>query len=440
MVAPTGAGKTVMFAYVIRAGLNKGRNIAVVAHRRELVEQIKSFLSSVIPYGPLHVTTCQSFLKLYGKKDFDFIVVDEAHHVVSATYHKILARYPEAAVLGVTATPERLDGRGLGEIFEEMVVGPDVADLISRGFLSRFVYYAPTNVMEGHNVRTVAGDYSKPAIEAIVDRNAVIGDAIQYYKKYMENRRCLVFCSSVRHAENVANAYNKSGIPSVSIDGSMSFEERFALLKKFEKGQILVLTSCDLIGEGIDIPEVQGVQLLRPTKSLSLYLQQVGRALRVKPDASEAVILDHVGNVYRHGLPDERREWSLKGRQVSSAATRRCGLCMRVFGGDEEYECPQRGEGGCVFSSKREAKEIHLPEARLPEELNGHLDRLENFQFFTPTQIRQASGESLRAIIRRAQTREELLKIAAARGYKTQWVDVILALRRGEKVPFGNRR
>ena len=219
-------------------------------------------------------------------------------------------------MLGVTATPERLDGRGLGEAFDTMVVGPSVRELIEGGYLAPFKYLAPPTRIDLSRVRTTAGDRRVNELADAMDQSIITGDCIEHYRAHTSDggRTAIAFCVTVSHAEHVAAAFRAAGITAASIDGRMDRQRRDTLLDGLRRGELKILSSCELISEGFDAPSVGGAILLRPTQSLGLYVQQVGRCLRVKPDGSPAIILDHVGNVRRHGLPDAERRWSLDAR------------------------------------------------------------------------------------------------------------------------------
>ncbi len=351
LVLPTGGGKTVTFSYVTQAASEKGNCIWLIVHRAELVKQIAMTLArfgcshQVVAPGPI-VRQCQAEqFKAFGRSFVsgqarvfvcsvqtvvkrlakmprehfpDLIVVDEAHHLTAGTmWGKVADAFPNARLLPVTATPCRLDGKGLGVeaggFCDELVMGPTMAELIAAGALSPYRVYAPPSVVDLSGVDTVAGDYAKGQLAQAVDKPKITGDAVEHYQRLTTGKRAVAFCVSVEHAQHVAAEFEKAGITSAFLDGTMDPSDRDKVLKRFEAGEVRVLTSCDIISEGFDVPAIEVAILLRPTKSLSLYLQQVGRALRVFPGKVEAIILDHVGAVLTHGLPDEDREWSLDG-------------------------------------------------------------------------------------------------------------------------------
>lgn len=350
LVAPTGSGKTVMFSYIAGRVSGRQKRVGIFAHREELIGQIARTLNDFsVPHGIIaagsppnptqHVQVCSA--QTYAKRldrvpRFDLIIVDEAHHCVGgSTWAKCIEHSPDALVLGVTATPERLDGRGLGDMFDSMVMGPTVSELIDCGALCRYRYFSPSTV-SADGVATVGGDYNRGQLAAVVDKPAITGDIVHHYQTLTPGLRAVAFCVSIQHAAHVAETFSAAGIAAASIDGKMTRDERRQRVQDFREGRLKVLASCDLISEGFDCPGIEAALLLRPTKSLALYLQQVGRALRPLPGKDAAVILDHVGNYERHGLPDDPRDWSLDGRKARKAASepvegcRRCPHCFAV--------------------------------------------------------------------------------------------------------------
>lgn len=348
LVLPTGGGKTVCFSYMAGRAVSKGLKVWILAHRVELLEQIGRTLRDFgVPHGviapgyisehrqPVQVAsvfTLARRLDRYAKPEL--IIVDEAHHCTTgSTWGQIISANPQAKLLGVTATPCRLDGAGLGDLYDVMVQGPTVRELIDLGALSPYRLFAPAGI-DLSGVHTRMGDFVRGELAAAVDKPSITGDAVAHYKKLASGRRAVAFCVSVEHAYHVAEQFRAAGIPAQSIDGSMERTLRASVLGEFSAGRVQVLTSCDLISEGFDVPSIEAAILLRPTQSLGLYLQQVGRSLRTAPGKEEAIILDHAGNVRRHGLPDEERDWSLdgsakkRGAQRSEVPVKTCPACF----------------------------------------------------------------------------------------------------------------
>jgi superfamily II DNA or RNA helicase len=414
-VSPTGSGKTVLFSYITSQVLKRGSRVIIVAHRREILDQISATLKRVgVPHGfiqagksasiqPAMVASIQTLARRLDTVPApDLVIIDEAHHSVSKSYVQMFAAWPTAKFIGVTATPERLDGKGLGAMFDRMVMGPSVQWLIDNGFLAQPVYYAPREVVDLSQVHTVAGDFDRSEAEEIVDTPRITGDAVTHYVRFCNRQRAVAFCISVAHAQHVADTFNSCGIPSASIDGTLDPEVRKQRVDDLTAGKILVLTSCELISEGFDLPAVNAAILLRPTHSLSMHLQQVGRALRPYPGKTNAIILDHVGNCLRHGLAEQERDWDLSGREKrlkksSLVETKQCSKCFAIFAGTV---CPQCGS----------QREIAVREI---EEVDGELQRLSIEDISKKREERREEGK--------CKTLDDFRALAKLRGYKLGW-------------------
>ena len=325
LVLPTGGGKTIVMAEILRSLADRGRSAIVLVHRRELIAQTASKLQLAgVTHGTIaaglpttdHSIQIASVQTLTRRLEQvatapDLIVIDEAHHATAGSWKRVMDHWPDALRLGVTATPVRLDGRGLSAAFDRLVLGPSVADLVSLDYLVNSRIYAPPVVADLSQLRRRAGDYVTEQAAAAMDRPTVTGDAIAHYKRLAAGQRAIAFCCSVQHAEHVAASFLSSGIPAAPLLGSLDPVRRDQVVQRFAAGDLQVLVTVDVVSEGFDIPAAGCAILLRPTQSLGLYLQQVGRVLRPAPGKAAAVILDHVGNVHRHGWPDDVRPWSL---------------------------------------------------------------------------------------------------------------------------------
>lgn len=347
-VLPTGGGKTVVFSHIISRIAASGGRVLVLVHRRELLAQASASLNRLgVAHGliqagqpmdltrPVQVASIQTIARRLDQippELFSFVVVDEAHHSCATTWSSVINHFESARLLGVTATPIRADGRGLGEIYREMVVGPTPAWLTAEGYLAPARVLAPPIGFDAKRVSKRMGDFRMDQAAEQLGRQQV-GDAIGHYLQHLEGQTAIAFCCSVAHAEAVAEAFRERGVAASSIDGTT--KNRAELLDQLGGGNLKVLTSCELIGEGVDVPSVGGCILLRPTQSEALHLQMIGRCLR--PQAGKvAVILDHVGNVRRLGHHLEEREWTLDGRRVrhkekaeSVKVCPKCFSCLR---------------------------------------------------------------------------------------------------------------
>lgn len=414
----TGGGKTVLGSFMVDGSRNRGLTCWWLVHRRELIRQASAtFYDMGIPHGiiagghasdPLARVQVASIQTIARRLDHlpppDMIVFDETHHIGAAQWDTVFQRFPNAYVLGLTATPWRLDGRGLGGWYGRMVSGPAVGELIEAGSLSPYRLFAPSQPdMAG--VETAMGDFKQRQLASVMDKPSITGDAVQHYRQLCAGKRAVAFGCSIGHSRNIAASFAAADIPAEHVDGQMEHGLRDAAVARFVTGETLVLCNADLFGEGFDVPAIEAAILLRPTQSLSLYLQQVGRALRPALGKSHAIILDHAGNSLRHGLPDDDREWSLEDRpkkrraEVSDSPVRQCMECYRVF--RPARQCPNCGHAVPVA-------------VREVEERAGELVEID-----AVAQKRQRWTEE-RACV----SLDDWQRLAAARGYKPGWAMV----------------
>ena len=350
LVSPTGSGKTVIFSAIAKRAKLKGNRVIICVHRQELLRQtcdtLKNFnvsygvIASGVnpePHQLIQVASIQTLARrLNSVKTPTLLIIDEAHHSIAPTFKNVIAHF-NCKILGVTATPWRMNGEGLNKIFDTMIIGGTAEDLINRGRLCRPVYYAPPQVADFEGVKTSMGDFDKVEIDKRVNKPTVTGDAIDHYKRLCPDKRAVVFCVSRKHADDVAIQFNQAGIPAASIDGSLSDRDRYQRVKDLKSGYIKVLTSCELISEGFDLPTIETAIMLRPTQSLSIYIQQAGRALRVSEGKTQAIILDHVGNCFRFGAIEHINDWSLDGipkkpkEKENIPVVRRCKKCFTIL-------------------------------------------------------------------------------------------------------------
>lgn len=417
-VLPTGGGKTVIFSHIAERAALLGNRIAVLVHRQELVDQTSRSLTSIgVRHGVIaagrpmdltrsvQVASVQTLVRRLAKIPPDYfglLIVDEAHHAVAGSWAKVIDYFGRARVLGVTATPERLDGRGLGDKFQAMVQGPDAGWLTDQGFLAPARVFAPPSQLDMGSVRKLGGDYRMDEAEAALQRAGIMGDAVTHYQRHLAHGTAIAFCCSVAHAQAVAEAFNAAGISSAVVDGTLHPDVRRHMIADLGSGRIRVLASCQIISEGTDVPSVTGAILLRPTQSLSLYLQQVGRCLRPAPGKTEAVILDHVGNTLTHGLPTDPRQWTLEGRPKrqrdnTAPPVKVCPSCFAAIPSAAQV-CPC-----CHHAFEVKRGELKVIEGDLVE--------------VDPEELRRMRNQE-RA---KAQTLEDLQALAAQRGYSPGW-------------------
>ena len=324
---PTGTGKTHLLAAIIKAEGEAG-GVWIVAHRRELVEQIRGML---VRYGvgrapEVRVMSVQWLSRHWRdlEESPQLIVVDEAHHALAETYREIWRRFPEARKLGVTATPCRLDGRGFTDLFDVLLLADGIADFIREGWLSAFDYMAVREDSEDQRLvdslvrRGADGDFLVKEMDAVLNRRSGIERLCEAVERYASGKKGIVYAVSISHARRIADCYNNKGISAVAIDCRTPARLRRRLVEDFRQGRVRVLVNVDVFSEGFDCPDVEFVQLARPTLSLSKYLQQVGRGLRKAEGKDGCLLMDHVGLFRRFGLPTACRDWksAFRGRAM----------------------------------------------------------------------------------------------------------------------------
>jgi len=410
VVSPTGSGKTVLFSYMANKLMLAGNSAIILVHRRELVTQTSSTLKAFsIPHGIIQagispdpiqliqVAMVQTVARrLSSIKKPRIIIADEAHHFAAGTYGKIMQAFPDVHLVGFTATPERLDGKGLSDFFSEIVMGPSVGWLMENGFLSRARYFAPPVVADMRGVHRRGGDFAQDETAAAMDKRTVTGDAVKHYVTLGKSMPAIAFCVTIDHAKHVADQFNESGIPAATIHSKLSPDERKKVVRDLSTGAINVMTSCDIVSEGFDLPVVGVAILLRPTTSLGLHLQQIGRILRPYEGKETSVVLDHVGNLLRHGLAEDERKWSLEGRDKKAGKSEslnmlQCDQCFCLYS-SRSRECPECG------------RVKPAPEPVGLQQVDGMLEEI----------IAMPLAKALGL----CKTRKDLVALAKARGYK----------------------
>lgn len=349
-VAPCGSGKTVIAGSLIRQAVTRGEKALFFVHRRELIQQVSDTCSRLgVDHAlicadspmdlskPLQLASVQTLINRQIPPP-DLLICDECHHILADSYLKILERFKGARLLGFTATPLRMGGQTLGDVFEDMVLAPDVAQLINLGALADFDMYAPPTLPVLKGLKVVAGEYCAKELERLMSRFVV--SAVEQYRLHANAQSAICYCAGVNHSKLVAHEFAKSGIPAAHCDGKTPKSERAQILEDLRAGRIKILCNAELFGEGLDVPEIGAVILARPTKSLTLYTQQAMRALRPKRSGGKATIIDLTGVSLVFGRPDVKRKWSLAPapeKESGEAPAKQCPKCGAIVPAGARY-------------------------------------------------------------------------------------------------------
>lgn len=413
---PTGGGKTVFACEIIRRALAKRRSALFIAHRRELIYQGHQRLGQHgIQAGvimgrdpltdmslPVQVGSVQTLARRKQLPPADLIIVDEAHRTLGQSYLDLLDRYPRARVVGLSATPYRTDGRGLGEVYDALVEGPSIAELVEQGYLvTPRIYSPPMSAMEG--ARSRAGDYRSEDLERVATRD-LVGDLVDHWMQLARGRPTVAFAVSVAHSQMIAESFRRVGVRAEHLDGATPHHERAEMLRRLASGEIEIVSNCAVLTEGWDSPAVSAAIVARPTLSRGLWRQMAGRILRTAPGKSDAILLDHGGCARLHGHILDPDPVSLDGVGAAKRAeeaedypTRVCPECYMVAPGKPPV-CPY-----CGATMTRQARPPPEPKAGRLEEVKPGRD--------VPL-LPDASTERIR---RKA---IEWLEIARTRGHK----------------------
>lgn len=408
-VLPTGGGKTFVFARIAAAAPSA---VCAIAHRSELVGQMSVALARegvrhrVIGPKTLHRACSARHMDEFRRSYIDpgarvavasvdtligmdpsdawaqqvgLWIQDESHHVLSGNkWGRACDMFPRARGLGVTATPVRADGRGLGRhadgLMDALVVGPTMRDLITRGYLCEYRIFAPPSDIDLSSVAiSASGDYSPPQLRDARRKSHITGDVVRTYAKIAAGKLGVTFDVDIESASDTAAAYNAAGFPAEVVTSKTPDALRAQIIRRFRNREILQLVNVDLFGEGFDLPAIEVVSFARPTQSFSLYCQQFGRACRIMDGKTHALVIDHVGNVMRHGLPDARREWSLDRRERRSRSTPADVIPVRTCLNPECMGVYERVLPECPYCGT-----VPVPAGRsTPEQVDGDLFELD---------------------------------------------------------------
>jgi superfamily II DNA or RNA helicase len=470
VVASTGAGKTVMFSYIAKNAADRNNAILIAAHRKEIIRQISLSLARfALPHNVIAAPALVRQIKIaqfkaFGKSFVDttsstmvgsvqtivgrfdmidaaiarlskritkpaktIVIQDEGHHVVQNTaWGRVMDRYGPAVgnvSLIVTASPQRLDGRGLGKghggYADTIIEAPPMSWLIENGFLSPYRVFTAQHQIDVSSVKTRMGDYAASDLQEVVDKPQITGDAITHWRKHANGLKTAIFCVSVEHSKHVAAEFNENGIPAAHIDGGTDDTERDKAIIDFANGKILVITNVNILSEGFDLASIaqQDVTIdcvvdLAPTQSLVNALQRWGRALR--PAAGKtAILLDHAGNVMRHGLPDEDRAWTLEGVKKKKRKTdeddeddvkvKCCPECFSIH--EPQPVCPNCGH---VYEIK--ARKIEHIEGELKEIQQAQIEKMRRDRM-----LQQGKAQTVDELVQQGMSKARAEKIIEAR-------------------------
>jgi superfamily II DNA or RNA helicase len=321
------------------------RQLVYQAHERLSEHDIPAgILMGARKPGPddrVHVASIQTASRR-DLGDYPIVVVDEAHRALARNCRRILEKFPRAKVLGLTATPIRLDGQRMDVLFDTLFESATHSELVRQGFLVPMVVFGRDDLpnLRGVRVERMTRDYAPRALANRMGDEKLLGDALSEYSRLAIGQPAWVYCCTIKHAEEVAARYNKAGFSADVMTGSTSATKRREMLEKMDAGELRIIANCAVLTEGVDYPPLKVIQLLRPTLSLSLHLQIIGRACRTAPGKSRAIILDHAGNFARHGFADEARDWLAEGRKQKKQSrgsqankqsrVKKCPACQRL--------------------------------------------------------------------------------------------------------------
>ena len=396
-----GGGKSVIQAEIAHSATDKGNRVLFLVHRKELCEQItNTFTAQGVDMDRCSVSMVQTVSRHIDKLPKpQIIITDEAHHSTANSYKKIYEAFPDALRLGFTATPCRLNHGGLGEVYDKLITSVTTQWLIENNYLSPYKYYS-VKLADTSGLHIKAGDYKADEVAELMQNSEIYGETVKQWEKLAKNKKTIAYCASVEAAEETAEQFRQAGYTAASLSGSTPKELRAQIMQDFRDSKIMILTNCELFGEGLDVPDCECTVLLRPTQSLTLYIQQSMRSMRYMPGKT-AIIIDHVGNCYLHGLPDDNREWTLepKAKQQNMVKIRECPMCFSVYPPTKQ-KCPYCGYAAVKEIQRKEKKtvEIDLVEMQRQEEIKN-------------TKYTDLTAESW----------SDVERIRKARGYKIQW-------------------
>lgn len=412
--SPPGSGKSVVIATIAKKATEKKNHVLFIVHRKELAEQIqKTFKRQQVDKQHTTIMTVGKVVNRLDKLPYPSIIItDETHHSRAKTYKKIYDYYSDAFRLGFTATPWRMSGKGFTDIYDEMIKGKEVDWLIDNYFLAPFDYYAPTLADLEQLKISSSGDYTKKSMDEAVS-SAIFGDVVEHYKKLANGRKTILYAHSVEASKKLAETFKEKGIEAIHADSKTPPKERSQIMNDFRNGEIPVLCNVDLISEGFDVPDCSCVILVRPTASLVLHLQQSMRSMRYQED-KKAIIIDHVGNYAKHGLPNTTHDWTIKDRakkkkkDSDAPPIKQCPKCHHVVH-SRVTMCDL-----CGHEFKSES-----PNAKY---VDAELKKVDEVKFKTDYRKIRIQEKYGRKKVDELETLEDFYLFAMSRNYKLGWI------------------
>ena len=418
-VLPCRSGKSYIMKEIVNNACKKGTKVLILAHRRLLLSQH----SKIIENARLEsVFTEVNHLGEHGR--VDLIIIDEAHISGAESYQKVCKYYNCKRIL-FTATAKRLDNKPLS-LADIILNGISADELIERGDISRYELYAPKLDINLDKVDMSGSDFNNEQLGEVMLDKKIYGDIIKNYQLLASGKQAIAYCTNIKHSKSICDLFNSNNIPAVHIDATTPEKERLKIMEDYKSGKYQVLCNCNLISEGITLPECECCMLLRPTQSETLYIQQACRCL-TPAEGKTAIIIDFVGNCYTHGTPTEKRVYTLDETQPRiknpsrepEVLARECSNCFRVYRGIQPI-CPY-----CGFDNKKTRKQIK-------EDEQAELERVEKIE---KRKKRQEVGM--------ADSLEALIRIGQERGYRNPrwWAEMVLNGRNNKKtISFGGKK
>ena len=393
IVVPTGGGKTVVASEIIKRAVAASKRVVFIAHRNELLTQAHDKLAAfgisagIIKSGRDRDLRPQALVQICGIQTLharairaesmelppaEIVFVDEAHHVRAQTYMSIIVQYPDAIITGLTATPARGDGRGLGVVFEAIIESPQVPALIEGRYLVPTKIFAPPPPdLRGVRIMST-GDYDLDDLSAKMD--PLVGDVVLHWLKHAERRRSVVYAVDIKHSIHLTDEFLKSAVRAEHLDGETDAKSRDAILARLAAGETEIVCNVGVLTEGYDLPDLGCITLARPTRSLVLFKQMIGRGLRPAPGKQNVVILDHSGGVYRFGRPDDIIEWSLETDKRATNKTHEARI-KNTGTSDPFVECKGCGHirmkgmacDNCGYQPKPPGRDVSVVDGELVE-------------------------------------------------------------------------